>query len=571
MVVAMLLLLLGLVSILGAVEVGYLYWAKRDSQKAADLAALAGAQRLSTCSADNTDNAAARGNAATDNQFGGTLAIQCGHWDPTKAGDDPAHPDQHFVAGAGPANAVRVAATMPLVPIFGITNYNGTGSTAVAANADPIAAFSVGSQLAGINASSPLNQVLTSALGTQLGLSLLSYQGIANADISLLDLVQQLPISAGTVNGVLNAPITVGDFLNAYVSALSRSPQAANIDLTFVQQQVATIAAQMGNVPIDLGTILNVDANTIDPTAALNTNVNALDILNATLLAADSRNAVALPAATVSLPGVAQVGVQLSVVEPPQIAVGGVGATAHTAQIRLALSVSVPSNPLTGNESLAQVPLYLEVAPTDATITAIQCGVQGSNGSMANEVTIKTSPGLLNAFLGSLPQGAIGNTSQSWSLIVATGKPAPLVNVNLLGLPVATLNASSSVSLTAIPAWTHTFSVDPTVPMTQQSGMTWPPPTTSQPPELGNVISSLLTSSNLQTSTTVLGGLGGLNLGPLLSGLTGVLQPVLQPLFSTLDTALVSPLLQVLGVQLGTAEVNLRAVQCNAAGPQLVY
>ena len=46
--VPMLLILLGLINMLGLVEVGYLYWAKRDAQKVADLAALAGAQRLVT-------------------------------------------------------------------------------------------------------------------------------------------------------------------------------------------------------------------------------------------------------------------------------------------------------------------------------------------------------------------------------------------------------------------------------------------------------------------------------------------------------------------------------------------
>lgn len=576
MAVAMLLMMLALISILGLVEVGYLYWGKRDTQKIADLAALAGAQRLQTCAANNADNAAARGNAATDNGFAGTLAIQCGHWDPTQAGDDPAHPDQHFVAGtgAGALNAVRVTATLPLVPFFGFAKFSGVASTAIAANnGEPIAAFSVGSSTADISGNGPLMSVLNSALGTSLGLQLLSYNGIANAYVSLLDIVKQLPVDAGTINGVLNAPITVGNFLDAYVQALSRSPQAATIDLAFVQKQVAAIEAQLGDIPINLGSVLNVNANTVDPTAALNTQVNALDILNAVLLAADSKNAVALPLATVTVPGVANISVGASVVEPPQIAIGGVGTTAHTAQIRLSLSVSALNNPLTGNQSLLSIPLYLEVAPTDATITGIDCGVPGANGTPMDNITIETKPGVLNAFLGNLGANAIANTSQSWPTLIATGSMAPLVNVNLLGIPVASLNASASAQVTAIPGWSHTFSVDPAVPVADQSGMSWPPAGTVQPPQLGNVIGSLLTSTNLKTGITLLGGLGGINLGPLLAGLTTTLQPVLTPLFNALDTALVSPLLNVLGVSVGTATVHMVSVppgNCEV-GRQLVY
>ena len=44
--VTLMLLMLGLVAMLGLVEVGYIFWVKRDLQKDADLAALAGAQLL---------------------------------------------------------------------------------------------------------------------------------------------------------------------------------------------------------------------------------------------------------------------------------------------------------------------------------------------------------------------------------------------------------------------------------------------------------------------------------------------------------------------------------------------
>ncbi|WP_213977580.1 pilus assembly protein TadG-related protein, partial [Serratia marcescens] len=78
MSVTMMLVMLALLAMLGLVEIGYLFWAKRDAQKVADLAALAGAQRLELCTADNSDNSAARQNALAQNRFAGTLQIRCG-------------------------------------------------------------------------------------------------------------------------------------------------------------------------------------------------------------------------------------------------------------------------------------------------------------------------------------------------------------------------------------------------------------------------------------------------------------------------------------------------------------
>ena len=560
MAVTMMLMLAGLVAMLGLVEIGYLYWAKRDTQKVVDLAALAGAQQLATCSSSNTSNTAALGNATVDNGFNGTLTIDCGHWDSTQPGD------QHFVSvtPALPLNAVRVQASLPLIPFFGFAHFNSISATAIAiSRGPPIASFSVGSSLLTVDPSSPLGQLLSQALGSSLGLQLLSYNGIANANISLLGLVQALPIDAGTVNGVLTSQVSLTDFLTAYVAALNQNASGSGIDMGFVSQQVALIEAQLGNIPINLGNILNVDANTQDPNVALNTSVNALDILNAVLLAADSANAVALPATSVNVPGVGTVSLAMSIVEPPQIGVGGVGTVAHTAQIRLALNISALSTPLTGQQLLG-LPLYLEVAPTDATITALECNVPGTGGKNSDSVTINTAPGVLNAFLGTLPAGAINTISESWPTLISAGTVAPLVNVAVLGVGLVQISASANVQLATNPATPLTFSVDPTVPIAQQPNMTQTAGTSSE--ILGTLIGSLLGSTSLKTTVNLGGASLSLPVAPLLATLSAALAPVL----SALDSALLGPLLQTLGVNIGTAQVNLRSVNCNTAA-QLVY
>ncbi|SFK98022.1 pilus assembly protein TadG-related protein [Rhodanobacter glycinis] len=578
MAIAMMLMLLGLISILGIVEVGYLYWAHRDAQKVADLAALSGAQQLSgpACTTDSDAYKAALGNAADNGATGKdgkpangytSIDITCGR--------QPANGSSILApASASSVAAIKVVASRGVNPLFGKgMAWQSTfpiKAEAVAINSQPIASFSVGSSLAKIDPT-----LLNTTLGTSLGLQLLSHNGIANTNISLLGLVKASPIDVGTVSGVLNAPITVGDFLTAYVQALQQSSNAANIDMSIVNAGVASIEAQLGNTSIDLGSILNVNANTDDPNVALNTDVSALDILNAVVLAADSKNAVALPATSIDVPGVATVDLSLSIIEPPQIGIGGVGTTAHTAEIRLSLSVSVLNNPtMPENQSLLSIPLYLEIAPTDASIKSIQCHVPIDNGGIGNIVTIEADPGLLNAFLGKLnASSAFTNTQSDWATIVADGDFASLVNVsaNVLGIviPVAELQAKSDLSLKTYtpPAPSHPFTESPAQPLPQE----WSTPANNI--DLGTVIDGLLTSKTLHVQPKLLGiSLSGLDslLSGLLNGLSTLLRPILDPVFRSVDELLIHPLLQTLGISIDSADVRLISVNCNS-GAQLVY
>lgn len=199
MAIAMMLMLLGLISILGIVEVGYLYWAHRDAQKVADLAALSGAQQLPDCTAATT---AASNNATTDNSFKGTPTVSCGAW------GGAASPDSVTPAASSTAatnTGVKVVAQMPLTPFFGFAKFSGTNATAVAAQQPPIAAFSVGTKLVSIDGESTLGQLLK-GVGIPLdGTSLVGYEGLASVNITPAGLLKQLgiPVDAGiTVGGL---------------------------------------------------------------------------------------------------------------------------------------------------------------------------------------------------------------------------------------------------------------------------------------------------------------------------------------------------------------------------------
>lgn len=571
MAIAMMLMLLGLITILGIVEVGYLYWAHRDAQKVADLAALSGAQQLSgpTCITGSPAYVAASGNA-TDN--GGTpvngyssIGISCGRQ--PASGSSILSP-----ASASSVAAIKVVANRSVNHIFGMA-WKSTfpiKAEAVAVNQHPIASFSIGSQLVGISTDSLLNKLLGSTLDTSIGLSLLSSSGITGTNISLLGLVKNLPVDIGSLSSVLDTQVHVSQILDAYVTALKQSSNAATIKLSVVEQQIASIEGQIGDPTINLGQILNVNAWTSDPSTALGVDVNAADILNAVILAADSKNALAIPGASIKIPGIANVALTLSVIEPPQIGVGGVGTTAHTAQIRLAADISALSVVNLGGEPVSDLSVAVEVAPSEGTITDITCNVPNADG-MTDNVTIHVVPKAANAGIldPSYAAQAVRNTSQSWSSILDAAKADKTKKswdkvVDVLGLVKIQLFTDAQVQAT--PDFSHQFEVDPSKPISDQTDMTYPKSLDSDPATESDLLVSSLLASDVQANISIIGGLLNLNVSDVLNTLSPLLSALLAPVLK----GVVNPLLQAVGLEVGTAQINLRSVTCNS-GAQLVY
>lgn len=614
MAIAMMLMVIGLVAMLGLLEIGELYAAKRDTQKVVDLAALAGAQQLQSCaSANNADNSAARGNAVVENHFGGTLTITCGTWDPVA---NAAIAD-HFgpVAAGVQPNAVKVVARLSVPPIWGFAWAKSglqIGAQAVAADrGTPIAAFSIGSRLLGMSPTGPLNQLLNSALGTSLGLQLLSYTGVANSSISLLGLTHALNLDAGTVDGVLDTQVKLGDFLDAVVQLLQQGGNLTSVEISSAQTQIANISAQVSNTLISLGDILNVNAGSNDPNTALNVNINAADVLSAALQAANSKNAVALDISNLNLLGLAQVGLKVAIVEPPKIGVGRAGynadgtplTVAHTAQVRLEANIALVSAVGSSHDllniplllrvslpstALSTIPLNLELVPAEAWLDKLQCNVPDASGKITDLATLQIQPGAVNAFLGNLPDTTYGNGNQRWQDIVDAAIANGSAYAHLLQLQVdillslltppvkVQLDAYASAPVVRASAATHIFQIDPQTPIAQQPELSWSVDTGQD--LLASALSALFTP-NVLKARLELGGLGLAgnvvaalvnNLTPIVTSVLSVLAPVLSPVFTTLDSALVGPLLHVLGIDVGAADVHMMSVQCNS-GVELVY
>jgi uncharacterized membrane protein len=389
--VMMMLLLLGLVVILGLVEVGYLFWTKRDVQKTADLAALAGAQRLEQCTTDYRDNLAARRNALTDNAFSGTLAIDCGYW----GAELPA--DARFVAitASRPLNAVRVTASRQAIPFLGqLGAMPVISATAVARRTPPQAAFSVGSRLLNVNNNAPL-QGLLRLVGidlnqTQIG----SYQGLAKVKITPRGLLEALgvnvkaDINAGELNSLLAAnQISVGQLLDLMATAANEQG-VLGVGVGLLKQELARVGlrdvmVQLGSTATSNGLFANIVGGSQAASGALDLDLNALELIGTSISIANSRHAVEVP--QLNLLGLVQA--KASVVEPASIAIGPVGTTAYNSQVRLFLDIDSKRIPALGAVldwlgTRIRLPTYIDVIDGFGRLEAINCNAQPATATV---------------------------------------------------------------------------------------------------------------------------------------------------------------------------------------------
>lgn len=463
--VYMMLLLLFLISMLGVAEVGYLYWAKRDTQKVADLAALAGAQLMSACASGNGDNSAARGNATTENGFNGAswaLQITCGTWDPVANSGIT----DHFstTASGSTPNAVKVVAQRPVLPIFGLAGtLPNVGAEAVATSEQPIAVFSVGSTLATVSGTAPLGQMLA-GIGVSIPqATLVGYNGLATATVTPAGLLNQLGISVpsnitvGGLNTLLASSVNAHaliDVLNATVIAAGQQ-QLLSANATLVGAVTTALGSAPGSITLGsatatpTGLFAQITAPDSAAQSALNAQVNALQLISTAIGVATQQHALSVP--NISSPLI-PLQASASVIEPPAIGIGGVGATAFTAQVRAFVQVGGPSQnyPLIGsllNNPLVQlqvnIPIAVDLVNAQATLTGL-CTSKDSEGRDLATIAVQSS--VLKTCVGAFNQSAAFSSAGDCSQMPGANTNQTLLNATAAGIPLVNVTTHFSIS-----------------------------------------------------------------------------------------------------------------------------
>ncbi|MFM0394102.1 TadG family pilus assembly protein [Paraburkholderia phytofirmans] len=549
------------IAALGALDVGNVFFARRQLQRTADLAALAAVQMIGSTGGCATATTAAQQNAAANGFTAGsttTINTTCGRWDTSKS--------TYFGTSGNPLNAVQVTTTQ-VVPYFFLGPSRNVSATATAF-ASNIDAFSLGTGIASINTqqSALLNAILGGLLKTSVSLSVGDTQSLATAHIKLQDLM--VALGASTMQGLLGTTVSFQQLMVAMVTALQTGGDTINASIL---QKVAVAIPGGQNITIGDGGASSpglLALGLANPNAAATATVNAFDaLLVAAQIAQRSPDGTQGNAPVINvaagLAGVA--GISLQVIKPPVLAVGEGGmlpnGTYRTMARTAVVNASVNLLPLTfapislnlgiGSISISALSTPIMLSLTSAQGTAALSSVDCESTKAATNATILVQPSIATVCVGA--NSACGGTINVadvtvWTLLTGTNELTKIAINGTGQLPLAPPSSQPVTFNGASGSFDSSVTVNSNAVGSDASTLT---------AQLLKVLPNTLQVTALGLNLTAV-------IQPLLSALAPVLSAALQPVFALLDAVLV-PTLALLGVQVGTATVHNMSLTCGVS------
>ena len=515
-----------------AVDVGSMVLKGREVQGAADLSALAAAQTLS----DPPERTEAAAHAtARDNLIDLAGArIQRGVYTP----DPRLKPPARFADGGSRPNAARVTLSAPAPLYFGrwILRRDSVtvskSATAALPGGPPSAVFSIGSRLAGLDGGLA-NALLSGLLGSKVSLTVMDYRALADAQVNLLQfsdaLAAELGVTAGDYDALLAHEAQTGQVLRALEAVAGSGADSALSKLTRLPV----------NAVVKLEELIGVDADARGGLRrGLDAEVSAMDLLMATLQTANQDRQLALDVGARA--GLADLDVMLAIGERPNrapwLTVTGTGEPIiRTVQTRLYLeATALDKVPLVGLLAQVKVPILIEASSAEARLKSIEC--EGTP-----RVLIEARPGVARVRLGQIDPKRLRDFKSELKV-----SPARLVSVLLI-----TVEGVADIQVADL-GWSELRFTGSEIGSSQ-------PKSVRAKGFVNGLIVTLLRDTRLTA------------LGIPLHLVTQLLAGVLTPLGPVLD-GVVQPLLELLGVRLGEADVWVHGVRCPNQGgvPQLV-
>ncbi|BAV51812.1 hypothetical protein MLTONO_6910 [Mesorhizobium loti] len=544
-----------------AIDEASIYTERRQAQAMVDLAAITAASNI-----NNVNTAVVT--TLTDNGMPGVVVQASGQTIAPAVGktvvtvtkgryaSSTTNVTQRFQAGVTPYNAVRVTLTKIPARYFASslipTPVIGTQATA---SMTPQATFSVGSRLLSVNGGI-LNALLSGLLGGNISLSVMDYNGLISADVSVLSFVSalatQLNITAGTYSDVLASKATVGQIATAMANVPGLGNTAKVALQTIASKSTSTVKIPLSSL-IDLGSVGSVGLG--QQPSGLGVDASAMGMLTAAAVLANGTNQAAVNLGA-TIPGLVNTQLNIAIGEPaqssPWLAIDGIGTTVRTAQTRIKLtaSVGVGTPGLGGGISLLAVnlPLNVEVAYAEAKLTDISC----PTGPSSISVSIAAHPGIaqLNLANSNNPSG-FADFSQPQTFTDAEIADVSL-HLLLINIPLIQVMGSAATAITNNSPQTLTFNATDIANKTVKTVST------------RNISQSLTTSlvNNLSLSANVLG------LGIDLTALLGTVKPAVVTLLNGVTAPvddLLYNVLSALGVGVGQADVRVTGATCGRA------
>ena len=498
-----------------SIDLGSITLKAREIQGAADLAALSAARNLPKATA--AANATARANLGDDV----TITTETGVYSANAA----VAVHDRFVSGSPTPNAARVTikgeAPLYFAGIIGFKTAPVTRkATAALPGSQASALFSIGSRLASVNRGL-VNSLLTGLLGSNINLNVMDYNSLVATEVNLLEFLDALAVNlnveAGDYDALLKHEVTSRQVLRV-LEVLADDRQASVLGM---------ITGARLDVPLTVGDIVGVDVNAKDGLRrALNVDVAALDILMAGLETANGNRQLQLGTEANAI--LADVKVYMAIGERPNdsawiTVASGRTPVIHTAQTRL--HVTAKTKNLVPQLLEANIELFAELASAEARISSIKC-------APTKQVKVEARTGALRVTLGEVENPA---DLKNFKTPIRT-RDLTLATVLFLPLDVYANLQSHDVSWQEL-----TFNETQIENKTHQ---------TVRSKEIGSsLVNNLMKDLKINF------------LGLQLEWIVKLLGPLLVPVGYILDSIL-NPLLRLLGVGLGEADVRVLGVTC---------
>jgi uncharacterized membrane protein len=367
----------------------------------------------------------------------------------------------------------------------------------------------------------------------------MDYQALIDARIDLFDFLSALStrvnLTGATYDDVLSSDIKISDVVAAMLSAQQAANGINTATTALSQISFALAGVTTKIIPgqlIDLGPYASLVAGQKPQTGV---SVGLYDLLSATGAIANGAHQIAA-AVNLGLPGVAGVSVVATIGEHPQgsgwITVGARGASVHTAQTRVLVSVQLLGS---GSVSAVNLPIYVEVASGTATLDAVSCGFPNVNTST---VKLGVTPGIVDAWVGNVTMAEMTN-------FTSKPNPGPATLVNLGAVQVA---GKAHAGMGNTTPTSVNFSYADITAQTKKTVTT----TNFTQSLTGSLLGDLALTVKVGPLGLPIPGLGGAVSG-IISGATGSVDQVLASVLATL------------GIGLGQADVWVSGVRCDRA------
>ncbi|MER8574433.1 hypothetical protein NKG99_23445 [Mesorhizobium sp. M1409] len=540
-----------------AIDEASIYTERREAQAMVDLAAITAASNITkidtavvtTLTDNGMPGVVVQGSGQTIAPAVGKTVVSV---TPGRYAASGANVSQRFQANLTPYNAVRVtlkkiparyfASSLIPTPVIG---------TEATASMTPQATFSVGSRLASVNGGI-LNALLSGLLGGNISLSVMDYNGLISADVSVLSFISalatQVNVTGGTYTDVLASKATVGQIATAMANVPGLGNTAKVALQTIASKSTSTVKIPLSSL-VDLGSVGS--AGLGQNPAGLGVDASAMGMLTAAAVLANGTNQAQVNLGA-TVPGLLSTKLTIAIGEPaqfsPWLAVGGIGTTVRTAQTRIKLvaSVGVGTPGLGGGISLLAVnlPLNVEVAYAEAKLTDITC----PTGPSSIKVSIAAHPGIAALHLANSNSSGFGDFSQPQTFTDAEIADVSL-KLLLTNIPLIQVMGSAATAITNNNPTTLTFDATDIANKTIKTVST------------RNITQSLTTSlvSNLSLSVNALGL--GIDLTALLGAVKPAVVAVLNGVTAPVDDLLYN-VLSALGVGVGEADVRVTGATC---------